>query len=494
MKPTHSTKVIDSEHAPALSCTLPAREPAPKQITDRAVIINAARDDTETRIISHSTLKTTFLLLFLTAALPSQQTIADVPKWLYLSAGVGWDNAEAIQLDSSNAEMSFDAGVFQPAIAFGVQTENNWRFELERVVHHNAPQILYSSSARIESDSDELDEFRSTSLMFNVLWDFRIGEALRPYVGAGLGWTKVHLHFSRPHIDEDPIFIPREDRFDDDDTSLALQFIAGFTVPVTRRFDIALDYRYWSAPSLKFEELSGADLDTQMDVHSAWFHVRYHAADRGPFRGERPRASHTSGWYVAAYAGGAFAEDSDVKGTENILDAFHFGPIGAVALGYALNDRWNFELAAGHQNNTIEVLELSGGIGEDEASGDLDMTTVTVNAIRHFAPESAIRPYIGVGTGMARGAYDVTARTFCRQFVCGTVEDRYEYVDDDATAFTVLAILGVEIAITPRLSCTADYHYWRTTGFELKSPTGETREINRQNSNSIMAGLRFKLQ
>lgn len=389
--------------------------------------------------------------------------------------------------------MSFDQGVFQPALAIGVQTPFDWRFELERVVHHNTPEILYSSADRIESDSDEADEFRSTSLMFNAVRDFRVGEAFRPYLGAGLGWTKAHLHFSRPRIEDGPLFIPRDDIIDDDDTTLAFQLIAGFTIPVTRRFDMALDYRYWSAPSLKYEEVSGADLDTQMDVHSVWFHVRYHAPDAGVFGSERPRAAHPSGWYVAAHAGGVFAEDSDVKDTETIIDAFNFGPIGSVAIGYALNDRWHFELAGSHQNNTIEVLEVSGAIGEDEASGELNLSTVMLNAIRHFAPGSAIRPYLGVGAGMARGAYEVNARTFCRNFICGTVEDRYRFVDDEATGFAAQAIIGVEIAISPRLSFTADYRYWRALGFELESPTGQAVEINRQNSNSLMAGLRFRL-
>jgi len=423
----------------------------------------------------------------------SESAALDAPRWLYLDAALGWSNTKSFRLDSSDAKMSFDQGVFQPSLALGIQTPHLWRFELERVVHQNAPELLYSSAARIESDSDEADEFRSTSLMFNAFRDFEVGDAFRPYVGLGLGWTKVHLHFSRPRIDEDPIFVPREARIDDDDTTLAFQFIAGFTIPVTKRFDVALEYRYWSAPSLKFEELSGADLDTQMDVHSTWFHLRYHAPNSGVYGSSRPRAEHPSGWYVATHSGGVFAEDSDIKGTEIILDSFSPGPIGMLVIGYALNSRWHFELAGSHQRNSIKVLELSGAIGEDDASGELQLSTVTLNAIRHFARQSAIRPYVGIGAGVVRGAYDVSARTFCRNFVCGTVEDRYEFVDDEASGITVQAILGVEVAITSRLSFTADYRYWRALGIEMKSPTGESIEVNRQNSNSVNAGLRFKL-
>ncbi|MBM4206235.1 MAG: hypothetical protein FJ194_19170, partial [Gammaproteobacteria bacterium] len=107
----------------------------------------------------------------------SESAALDAPRWLYLDAALGWSNTKSFRLDSSDAKMSFDQGVFQPSLALGIQTPHLWRFELERVVHQNAPEILYSSAARIESDSDEADEFRSTSLMFNASRDFEVGDA-----------------------------------------------------------------------------------------------------------------------------------------------------------------------------------------------------------------------------------------------------------------------------------------------------------------------------
>ena len=419
---------------------------------------------------------------------------ADLTDRFYLSAGFGWDYADPINLDSNGAEMNFDQGVFQPTLAAGMYLFDHWRVELERSVHENSPEILYSSSAALESDSDEADAIRATSLMLNVFRDFEIGIALRPYLGVGIGRSKVALRFSEPRIEADSINIPRRDIIHDNDTGLALQLIAGFTVPISRHFDIAADYRYWQASSVNLQELSGADFDTDHRVHSAWVHLRFHGADAaGGGRSPAPRAEPMRGLYIATGLGGQFVEDTEIVDTESVFDAFDIGPVINIALGYGLGERWRFELEGGYRHNAVEVFEISGAVGEDFASGELNMTTLMANSIFQFAPGSALRPYAGVGVGLIRADYEVNTKTFCKRFTCGTVEERALIVDDKDMTFAAQAILGVDIAVTQRLHFTADYRYLLTGKFQLEAPDGSDLELRTQRANMLTAGFRYAL-
>jgi|GEM_PF-1651893 len=432
------------------------------------------------------------LALLLTAALCAPVR-ADFIDNLYLSAGAGWDYTDDLKLDSNGAEMNFDQGVFQPTVAVGMRFMDDWRIEFERSEHENSPEILYSSSAAVESDSDEGDSIRATNLILNVVRDLDVGLALHPYIGLGIGQSDVSLRFSTPGIEEGSVIIPRQDIVHDSDSSLAWQFIAGFTVPISRRFDVAVDYRYLQAPSVRLQEVSGADLKESYSVQSLWMHLRFHTADGGRTSSPAPRVEPIQGWYVAGNIGGAFAEDAEITGTESVVDAFDIGPATNVAVGYSWRDRLRLEIEAGYRNNVIEVFETSGAIGEELARGDLSMSTLMMNTIFQFYPGSSLRPYVGIGGGLTRADYKIDTRTFCKRFVCGAIEERARILDDSDTTFAAQAIIGVDIAVTPRLHFTADYRYLLTGNFEMQAPDDSALEINTQRSNSVTAGLRYSL-
>ena len=432
-------------------------------------------------------------LVLLLAAAVSAPASADLIDNFYLSAGAGWDYAAEIKLDSNGARMNFDQGVFQPTVAVGMRFMDDWRVEFERSVHDNSPQILYSSSAAVESDSDEADSIHATSLMLNVVRDFDVGLALRPYIGFGIGQSDVALRFSTPRIDEDPINIPRQDIIHDHDSTLAWQFIAGFTVPISRRLDIAVDYRYLQAPSVQLQEISGADFKDAYGVQSLWMHLRLHTAGSGRFDSPAPRTEPMRGWYVAGNVGGAFSEDAEITGTESVVDAYKIGPGINVAFGYSWRDRLRMELEGGYRNHSVLVFETSGAVGEESASGDLSLSTLMMNTIFQFYPGSSLRPYVGMGVGLTRADYNIDTRTFCQRFVCSAVETRARIVDDNDSTLSAQAILGVDIALTRRLHFTADYRYLLTGKFGLQAPDGADLEIETQRSNSVTAGLRYSL-
>ena len=432
-------------------------------------------------------------LALLLAASLSAPVSADLIDDFYLSTGAGWDYANEIKLDSNGAKMNFDQGVFQPTVAIGMRFMEDWRIEFERSVHDNSPQILYSSSAAVESDSDEADSIHATSLMLNVVRDFDVGLALRPYIGLGIGQTDVALRFSTPRIDEDPINIPRQDIIHDHDSTLAWQFIAGFTVPIGRRLDIAVDYRFLQAPSVQLQEISGADFKDAYGVQSLWMHLRLHTADGGRYKSPAPRTEPMQGWYVAGNFGGAFSEDAEITGTESVVDAIKIGPQINMAFGYSWRDRLRVELEGGYRNQSILVFETSGAVGEESASGDLSLSTLMMNTIFQFYPGSSLRPFAGLGVGMTSANYKINTRTFCQRFICGATETRARIIDDNDSSYAAQAILGVDIAVSPRLHFTADYRYLLTGKFGLQAPDGSDLEIRTQRSNSVTAGLRYSL-
>ena len=436
-------------------------------------------------------------MLLLTTAL-SAPASADLFDNIYLSAGTGWDYADDLKLDSNGAVMNFDQGVFQPTVAIGFRFMDDWRVEFERSVHDNSPELLYSSTARVESDADEADSVHATNLMLNVVRDFDVGLAFRPYLGLGIGQSDVALRFSTPRFDEPPFNDPRKDIIHDHDSTLAWQFIAGFTVPIGRRIDAAVDYRYLQAPAVKLQEISGADFKDAYGVQSVWMHLRLHTAGFGNDSSPAPRAEAMQGWYVAGNIGGSFSEDARILGGERVVDAYDPGLTTNAAIGYSWHDRLRLELEGGYRQQDIEVFETSNAIGEDQARGELSMSTLMMNTIFQFYPGSSLRPYLGVGVGLTRADYQIDTRTFCRSFarlttspICGTVEQSATIVNDNDTVLAAQAIIGVDIAVFPRLHFTADYRYLLTGKFGLQAPDGSDLGIRTQRSNSVVAGLRY---
>ncbi|MDH3641649.1 MAG: porin family protein, partial [Gammaproteobacteria bacterium] len=405
------------------------------------------------------------------------------------SAGVGWDYAKRVTFDSNNALLELDRGLYLPIAAIGTSVGDSWRVELDGSILENTPEILYSASAGIELDSDPGDLIEAKNLMFNVLRDVPVGIAWRPYFGAGIGMSKLSYRFSELELDTPVRQRPRRDIVNDDTTTFAFQFIAGFTVPITRRFDLAADYRYWHAPSPDLEDVDGNDLGVDHTVHSAWLQLRYHAPNAGVFKAPPPRRKTMSGFYVESTIGGGFSEDSDVRDTVIGLDAFDLGPVATAAVGYAWRKRWRFELEGQYRNNEVEVVDFRLVQGEDPADGHVKNYSVMANIIYQFAPGSSIRPFIGAGYGIAHATFDVDVFGICEFFVCGA-ERTAKLIDDDDSTDALQIMAGVDVALSPRTTFTADYRYWRTSDFKMQQPDGAPFDAYLRNT-SITVGVRY---
>ncbi len=390
--------------------------------------------------------------------------------------------------ESNSALLEFDRAIYLPTAALGIKL-GDWRVELDGTIRENTPEILYSASAGIEVDPDPRDLIKATTLMVNVVRDIPIGIAWRPYLGAGIGVAKLDYRLSEIEIDAPIRQQPRRDVVNDESTTLAFQLIAGFTVPITRRFDLAADYRYWQAPSPNLQDVAGADLDVDHTVHSAWLHLRYHAPGEGVFKVPPPRQKPMRGFYLETSIGGGFSEDSDIEDTFIGLDAFDLGPVATVALGYAWRQRWRFELEGQYRRNAVEVVDFRPARGEDPSTGEVKSYSLMANIVHQFAPGSSIRPFFGIGVGVVHASFDVDVFGICQFFVCGP-ERHVKLIDDTDNAHAAQVMVGVDVALSKRMTFTADYRYWVTSDFEMQQPDGAPFETNLRNT-SITVGVRY---
>lgn len=406
----------------------------------------------------------------------------------YLSGGIGWDYANSVDLDSGDARIDFDRGVFQFTGALGKRLNERWRTEIEYSVHENSPEILFGRNPELEIDPDRGDLLSAESVLVNIVRDFQIGRAFKPYLGVGAGVSEVELVFSDMPVDGLFLQRPRREIIDDSDTTFALQAFAGFTVPVTKHFDLAADYRYLHVPDVSIAEVDGSPLKFDHGEQSVWLHLRYHPGRAGS-RGSRAAkpASASQGFFVMGQAGGGFAED---LGREDFptIDAFDPGPVALAGLGYDWR-RLRTELELGYRRSVVEVVELGPDIGEDAASGDMQLGTLIASVAYRLRPEASIRPFIGVGIGLIRAEFDVEGFGFCSNFICR--EERQEtFVQGSETVGVAQIKAGVDVALTEALHFTADYRYFVSGDIDLPRPDGSRFEGNIKYT-SVVAGLRY---
>ena len=90
------------------------------------------------------------------------------------------------------------------------------------------------------------------SAMANLILDFGDNDGLSGFVGAGVGMSRVSID-----TDFNGTFptIPTTDfGFDDDDSVVAWQLIAGFRVPVSENIDAGVKYRFFNTRELEFSD------------------------------------------------------------------------------------------------------------------------------------------------------------------------------------------------------------------------------------------------
>lgn len=164
-----------------------------------------------------------------------------------------------------------------------------------------------------------------------------------------------------------------------------------------------------------------------------------------------PRHKTKDGFYVETKFGGVFTGDADVDNTLVTIDAFDLGPTTTVALGYSFGQRWLFELEGGYRQHGVDVVDFRPFQGEDAASGKFKASSLMANVIYRFAPNSSIRPKFGLGAGLVDASFNIDYFGVCQFLVCSGTEHRDTLIDDEDKAYAYHAIIGVDVAVSPRL-------------------------------------------
>lgn len=171
-------------------------------------------------------------LLISTSLTSNQASAANADSGLYLSSSFGGAFGTDLGLDS--ADRGYDSG-WWTSFAIGYQLTQPIRLELEG---------SYSKSNF--NGGDDRDSIEATALLFNGWYDFNANAPLSYYVGGGLGGAHI---------------VPGNDA-----NGLALQLGGGLKFKLNERFALNLDYRYFTAPSLSFNNIDASFSEHRLGV------------------------------------------------------------------------------------------------------------------------------------------------------------------------------------------------------------------------------------
>lgn len=145
---------------------------------------------------------------------------------------------------------------------------------------------------------------------------------------------------------------------------------------------------------------------------------------------------------VQVYAGELFGDDitdTAISGQKPTLDDdLTYG----FRYGYNFTESWGIELSLGFNPNS--VTDLAGG------DVDIDVSTLDVDAVWHFNPQSRFVPYVTAGVGYATADLDRSLQ--------GTVNGQPVSIEDDS-GFTLNAGVGAKYYATDRLLLRLEARY-----------------------------------
>lgn len=181
----------------------------------------------------------------------------------YLASGAGTTyNIDTEIADSLANFDAWDMGTFF-ALAAGYETDGAWRFELEWTRRENDAEIIDFNPQFGERVAK--GGVRTDSLMINAIHTFQRQQAVRPYLGVGLG--AVHARFD--------VDVPAGSFAEGNPDGVALQVIAGVEFELTPRLTLSADYRPWITSQMKFRLADGEQGKAFLLSHSMALGLRY---------------------------------------------------------------------------------------------------------------------------------------------------------------------------------------------------------------------------
>lgn len=194
------------------------------------------------------------------------------------------------------------------------------------------------------------------------------------------------------------------------------------------------------------------------------------------------------GFYVTLYGqysrlGSSNLSESGPAGAGNGLSAeFGSGTGLGADFGWRYGNGWAAEVEWNYRSHSLDSLRQGGiNLARD---GDFASNILLLNGLRRFPLGGAWTPYVGTGVGWVQEIdFDVTPSG-------GGAARSYS----SGSKFAFQLIAGVEYAITPKWSLTADTRWLRVGSVQLDNETGNSggrAESLSYNPLSAQVGLRY---
>jgi opacity protein-like surface antigen len=216
--------------------------------------------------ISKPKMRTYQLLTLLAVLVPSvssaEMAFTDMYVGGFGGAVFGVDAEGEAPLLVGNPSLDFDPdGQYALGLVFGARVAPNLRAEVELSYSNSDVDKTSTVLNVIAADGD----LSSTSLLINGWYEFETNSSWRPYVGGGIGYTKVDAD-----IDTAPSF----STFNDSDGGFSYQIGFGVTFPVGQSGTVDIGYRYRETPNLNLVSANDTAFD-DIDFKSQTLQIGY---------------------------------------------------------------------------------------------------------------------------------------------------------------------------------------------------------------------------
>jgi outer membrane protein OmpA-like peptidoglycan-associated protein len=191
-----------------------------------------------------------------------------------IDVGAAADNAAA----NYDTGYDFGASVGYDFGAFRLEAETSYRAadlgDVQAGTLGLALNPVQGGFSTFTGTREALGEANALSFMLNGLFDFGSDDGFQAFAGGGIGVARVDMD-GRVNANGPGVW-------NDSDTGLAWQLLAGVRAPLSDSWDVGLRYRYFNVPTVNLVDPLGRDLETKFNSHSLLGSITYNFGGAEP--------------------------------------------------------------------------------------------------------------------------------------------------------------------------------------------------------------------
>ncbi|WP_305043526.1 outer membrane protein [Geoalkalibacter sp.] len=176
-----------------------------------------------------------------------------------------------------------------------------------------------------------------------------------------------------------------------------------------------------------------------------------------------------SGFYLSAFAGTQYLEDSKLRaaGVRDINVEFDWGSHAGFSLGYNTGRQFStrdnvtgrLEVEFAVRNNDVDAIEVNQRF--EPRGGEMKVTSLMANSWIDIRTNTPFVPFFGIGLGAARLNFDNAG-----------------FADDSDTRFAYQIGAGVGLPVGRHLNFDLGYRYFATLDPTFTDPDGVRNEVD----------------